>query len=280
MGVVLAVVLAAFAGLVGYHIGQAPAEADVYDQDAIRATFHSMQNANTTEMVVVPYSNQCYGFTGGTCLSKPCDAFRNAKCVDAKCVCARSCTGADGQCRTQSYRKVAGGFTLTNKRFSRSWLYFQTLSLLSQLKVAAEPRWFFGGQQLFDLYELPGTIDGKKQYFLASTKWPSWVAAIRPTGSVLTGSVSLFGLYALNLVHTIAPWDPQQLTLQVCSMKKLGYEKEIMIGRTSVATHRTEWAYVHHGSWFVYGWALSQDPGDEGYWTVSDDKVLKHLDKC
>merc|ERR1712029_670464 len=109
---------------------------------------------------------------------------------DGKCVCAGGCTGADGQCRLKSNKKVGSEFTLTNKRFSRSWLYFQTFSLLSQLKVAAEPAIFFGGQQYFDLFKVHGKNEGKKQYLLASTRWPSWVAAIRPTGSALTGSVS------------------------------------------------------------------------------------------
>jgi len=155
----------------------------------------------------------------------------------------------------------------------------QYVSVLSQLKTSAAPSITFGGGQYSNLYEMPGVVKGKKQYFLSSNKWPTWVAAIRTTGSILSASVSVYGLFGVSLVHSIAPWDPQGIDLQVCSLKRTGYANEVMIG-SSGASGRTEWAYVHHGSWFVYGWGLSQDPGEGGYWTVSDPSILAGLDDC
>merc|ERR1712083_1189463 len=105
-----------------------------------------------------------------------------------------------------------------------------------------------------------------------------YVMALRFTGSVLTGSVSLYGLYSMNLFHTMAPYDPSGLVVQICSLRKQGYPTEIMIGSSGGA--RTEWAYIHHGSWLVYGWDLSPDPGTGGYWTVSNTEMLKGLDDC
>merc|ERR1712083_1122150 len=89
---------------------------------------------------------------------------------------------------------------------------------------------------------------------------------IRPTGSIVTGSVSLFGLYAVNLYHTIAPWDPKKIVTRICQNSQYG--SSVMIG--SAPTHgRSEWAYEHYGSWYVYGWGATQDPGTGGYWTPS-----------
>merc|ERR1712228_376051 len=107
--------------------------------------------------------------------------------------------------------------------------------------------------------EVEGLYTGQKMYFLASHTWKNWVASLRPTGHALTGAI----LYSVHLGHSIAPLDPQSIMLEVCSLRNIGKPTEIMMGlRTKV---RTQWAYVHHGSWLVYGSDSSQDPGTGGH---------------
>lgn len=279
------VVAAAVAGLIlsatfaGYSVGKMSGNSEV-DRDLIHAQLTSIQHAHTnqTELAVVAYSETCYGFTGGTCAQSECDPGRKATCSDLKCVCPGGCTGADGTCYSQSYTKVASKITLSPGKWPSHWLYMESVSLMSQLSVSGSPGFAFFGNQYFDIYELPGKVDGKKKFFIASNKWPTWVAAIRTTGSLLTASVSLFGLYGVSLPHTIAPWDPQGIIVEVCKYPG----GSVMIGNAPLGK-RTEWAYVHHGSWFVYGWGLSQDPGDGGHWLVNDDNgavEIKGLDAC
>merc|ERR1712194_24279 len=220
--------------------------------DTIHAQLSQQVVGNHTELAIVAYSASCYGYTGDTCLTSECGAERNASCVDAKCSCVGKCSGADGVCASGDNKKVnTEPFSLSNKKWPSQWLFMQTVSVLSQLKTSSQPAFMFSGQQKFDLYQLPGLVKGKKQYFLNSNKWPDWVAAIRSTGSVLSGSVSLFGLFGESLTPTagIAPWNPQGIAVQVCSMKTNGYSTEVMIG-SSGSVGRTEWAYVHHASWF------------------------------
>mmetsp|Transcript_68360 Transcript_68360/g.190725 ORF Transcript_68360/g.190725 Transcript_68360/m.190725 type:complete len:310 (+) Transcript_68360:77-1006(+) len=253
-------------------------EAEAVDRDAVLGKLASVRGANqTTSLMVVPYTSTCYGFTGGSCATRDCDASRNAVCAEAKCVCKSGCTGVDGVCRDETYTKVGSDFTLVNVKYNWQGLYMQRFGVLGQLMTSAAPDSLFFGSNKFDLFELPGRIKGHKEYLLTSKIWPNWVASIRTTGSVLSGSASLWGLYALNLYHTIAPWDPQSLVVRICSMEKHGYKNAIMIGSPG-ATGRSIKAYLHHGSWFVYGWDLSADPGEGGYWTV--DKNLEGIEDC
>lgn len=274
------------ASFAGYSAGKMSPHADA-DDDFIHAKLASIQNVHTnqTELTVVAYSTKCYGFTGGICTSEfaenGCHQSRNATCADLKCVCPGGCTDANGVCTSQTYTKVASKITLSPQKWNGHWLYMQSVSLLSQLKVSNLPSFSFFGSQYFDVYELPGRIKGKKHFFLASNKWPSWVAAMRSTGSVLSASVSPYGLYGVSLEHTIAPWDPQGVIVEICSYP--GSANVVMIGNAPTGV-QTEWAYVHHASWFVYGWGATSDPGDGGYWVLNDangaDINIGGLDAC
>jgi len=253
----------------GYTAGISPAAQGLSEADQVR-----FRGTNaTTSLSLLTLDESCYGFTGGTCNINDCAASRHAECTNNnQCMCPHGfCTGADGSCYKGNYKLVAGGVSLENVYWPGYWLYFQSASLLNQLKVSNWPKETFAGRQLFDIYELPGSVSGKKQYFLASHTYKNWVASIRSTGSVLSLSASLWGLYALNLEHTIAPWDPQKLIVQICSMKDAkggAYKDAVMIGSPG-AMGRPNWAYIHSGSSLVYGTTIATDPGTGGYWNPS-----------
>jgi len=148
------------------------------------------------------------------------------------------------------------------------------------LSTSGAPEASFGGSQLFDVYELPGTPSGRKEYFLASNKWTTWVASIRSTGGPLSLSMNPWGLYALNLDHSVAPWDPQNIIVHLCTLKNkvaTPYPNAIMIGSPGIQGNPI-WAYVHRGSSLIYGWFASSDPGSGGYWTPS--VTIEGLDDC
>lgn len=248
--------------------------ADAYNTGEILVKMDGM-----TSFAVVPYTSQCYAFTGGTCAFSPCNANRSATCLQTRCVCLDGCTGADGKCYGEHYESAIPGpnntFTLTNVYWPQYQLYMQGASWLTdQLKVS---NWWSGSflnTNLFTLYKLPGVgASGKTEYFLASYKWPSWVVSIASTKMT---AVSLFGAFAYNLYHTVAPWDPAGLTVHLCSLKKLGYENAVMIGSSGILGDH--WMYIHHGSWLVYATAIAQDPGEGGYWTPNPP--IPDLDDC
>mmetsp|Transcript_73305 Transcript_73305/g.177311 ORF Transcript_73305/g.177311 Transcript_73305/m.177311 type:complete len:293 (+) Transcript_73305:81-959(+) len=201
----------------------------------------------------------CYTYTGGTCLVDDCNPQRNAECVDKKCMCTTGCTGADGTCYQGTYPILAAGFTLTNKEYTWQKLYFPALAPLDQLKTSAMASFFMLGKDKFILHQLPGTVAGKKDYFLTCQRFPDYVAAIRATAGT---AFSLFGAYEVGLAWEFAP---DRLAVQVCSKG----DGQIMIG--SPGAMATEWFYIHHGSWNVYG-DSSREPGDGAVW-VSDPPI-------
>eukprot|EP00428_Durinskia_dybowskii_P068019 CAMPEP_0170372690 /NCGR_PEP_ID=MMETSP0117_2-20130122/9682_1 /TAXON_ID=400756 /ORGANISM="Durinskia baltica, Strain CSIRO CS-38" /LENGTH=77 /DNA_ID=CAMNT_0010627555 /DNA_START=26 /DNA_END=256 /DNA_ORIENTATION=- len=73
-------------------------------------------------------------------------------------------------------------------------------------------------QDLFDLYEIPGEKDGKKAYFLSSSKWPESVIGFKAT----TGTaMSPFGTYAVDLAgkaSVLDTWGPSSVMLHLCSL--------------------------------------------------------------
>jgi len=235
--------------------------------------------ANRSEVldtVMVPRDAQCYGYTGGTCVAASCNTDRNAECISGKCSCSsvsRMCSGGDGVCHTQGNKLVAESFHLTNMKWPAQKMRMPGVTIFSQVGTSSAPTWYLGQEAQFNLWELPGRVGGKKMYFLSSAKWPTWVAAIRST--TLTAA-SVWGLYALNLEHSIAPWDPQSIVVHLCSLDKAGHQGAVMIGSPGLTANI--WAYIHHGSWDVYGWMLSEDPGPGGYWTP--DKPLEGLEDC
>lgn len=234
---------------------------------------------NTVDLDLAAYSADCYGYTGGTCVAAACNLDRNAECQDLKCICTNGCTGADGRCRPHRYRKIASKVSFTNDYWSDYWLYMQRVSLLGQLKVSKMPAEFFQGSQGFDLYELPGQVEGRKQYLMASSKWLDHVAAIRSTGSLLTLSASLFGLYSVSL-HSTIPYDPQGITLHICKVMKGPFPDSshaVMFQHYHIGGERSS-AYIHRGSDFVYGYTILADPGPGGYWIPSTP--IDDLQEC
>eukprot|EP00928_Gymnodinium_smaydae_P019290 TRINITY_DN1738_c0_g1_i1.p1 TRINITY_DN1738_c0_g1~~TRINITY_DN1738_c0_g1_i1.p1 ORF type:complete len:321 (+),score=62.54 TRINITY_DN1738_c0_g1_i1:60-965(+) len=218
----------------------------------------------------VSYTPSCYAFTGGTCFSEGCNANRSATCVDGKCLCMASagmCTNALGQCESGNYKQVADGIYIDNAYWTDQRLYMQTFSVFTQLKVSG---WKFalGDEAKWDVHEVPGRIKGKKMYMLSSKRWPSWIAAMRATAAT---AFSPFGMFGLNLDHESAPWEPQGLNVHICQMTKPGFSDAVQImspGTLSTAGLVSR-AYVHVGSWLVYGWELTSDPGTGGYWVPS-----------
>ncbi|CAK9024644.1 unnamed protein product [Durusdinium trenchii] len=201
----------------------------------------------------------CYGFTGGTCAYASCSSFRMAMCDAGKCMCPHGCAGADGRCYQSPNMVVASSFILTNVKYPKYRMYFKRVTTWGQMGTSSMPSFSFFGADLFDLYRVPGLFDGKALFMIASHKWPSYVLAIRAT----TGTaLSPFGTYSVELKDTSAPWKPEDIMLRVCSMASYGKPNAIMIG--SAGAVKTIWAYVHMGSWSVYGSMSS--PGDGGGW--------------
>jgi len=164
---------------------------------------------------------------------------------------------------------------LYNVKWSDQYLYMQTMSLLSQLKVSSSG--WYGDESKFNLHKLHGKINnGMSYYFLTSKQWPTWVASMRLTGQL--GSTT--GMFALNLDKPSFPHDPQGIVVHICRMTKAGFEDTVMIMSSgSKMTLGTESkAYIHQGSWFVYGWVMSSDPGTGGYW--KPNKPILGLELC
>jgi len=271
--VALVATLVLGAGLIGLLVGRfsQPTTADDIHDALLAKLVHmpgyNKSNPEDERLVVLPYAANCYSFTGGTCATTSCNADRDSECIAGKCSCIGKCTGPDGHCHSSHNHQVASNVILTNVYWTWSKLYMRLFgALFNQMMVSEAPLWTFGGTNEFNIHQLPGTWNGYKMYFLTSSKWTSWTVAMRLT----TGTaVSLWGAYALNLYHTIAPWDPQSIIVRICKVP--GYSNTIMFGSNSGI-----WAYIHHASYFVYGWDLSGDPGTGGYWSVNQG--IGHMD--
>lgn len=127
----------------------------------------------------------------------------------------------------------------------------------TQMKTTRMPNWANMKQDLFTLHRVPGNDSA---FMLGSKKWPGYAVAMRQTEGT---ALSAMGMYEVKLSTRIAPWNPSTVMLQVCSLKKKTGQPHVKIG--SLGRHGIPvWAYVHHGSWLVYG-SLS-DPGEGGHW--------------
>jgi hypothetical protein len=221
------------------------------------------------------YNNFCYAFTGGTCAVDPCKDFRKASCVQGKCICTTedeskpSCTGVDGTCQSGVYEKVAEAVSFTNVYWPSQTLYMQKMSVFAQAATSSWTASLLGNSAQFDIHELPGRINGtdKKMYFVTSAKWTTFTMAMRPT----TGTaLSPFGLFTVNLDSKLLPYDPDGVVIHLCAMTKAGFAGNIMIESpgTLATLGLVTKAYIHTGSWLVYGSPL-EDPGTGAYWTPS-----------
>eukprot|EP00933_Yihiella_yeosuensis_P048214 TRINITY_DN44292_c0_g1_i1.p1 TRINITY_DN44292_c0_g1~~TRINITY_DN44292_c0_g1_i1.p1 ORF type:complete len:319 (-),score=54.19 TRINITY_DN44292_c0_g1_i1:255-1211(-) len=207
------------------------------------------------------YSPQCYTFTGTSCLTTSCDPKLEAVCELGKCICGGSCTGADGRCQKEKNKLLAKGFTLSNVYWPKYKMYFKRVTVFGQMSTTKWPSSLNLGADKFQLYQLPGSLNGKPKFFLSSENWPDYVVTIRAT----TGTaLSPWGTYAVKLQDETIPWAPNRIMVSVCSLKTRGYPNAIMIG-SSGATVSPVWAYIHRLSSYVYGSA--SNPGSGGYWT-------------
>jgi len=216
----------------------------------------------------------CFAFTGGTCLAGGCDASRNAECISGKCVCA-GCAGADGVCYKKQNKEVAKGFVLRNAKYEHYKMYFQRMSTFGQLSTTRLSTWMNMEQDKFNLYEIPAkSKEGFTEYFLVSAKWPDYVVGMKAT----TGTaISPFAAYAVNLENkasVLDVWGPDNVMMRVCQMPETSsYSGAIQVG-ASLTGGTTIWAYIHHGSWLVYGSVSSPGPG--GLW-IPDPPIPKGI---
>jgi len=252
----------------------ASAESCALNAAQLRAEVRRHQEAANTSSHLPAYTTECFSFTGGTCLTSTCDAFRNAECIDKKCLCEKGCSGADGKCYDAKNKKVASKFYLSNGKYDKYKMYFQAMSAFGQMKTTQIWSSMNNEQDLFDLFEVPGGEGAKKSYFLASSKWENQVVGFKAT----TGTaLSPFGAYAVDLrekASVLDTWGPSNIMLSVCSLgPRSSYPGAIQIGGNLM--EKTVWAYVHAGSYLVYGSMTS--PGDGGIW-IPDPPLPASLD--
>lgn len=231
----------------------------------LRARMEHVEGNESTSLLEKPsYKATCFAYTGGTCVTGKCDGDRQASCVSGKCVCS-GCAGPDGKCYSGDNRLVSKGFVLRNAKYSHYKMYFQRVSTFGQMKTTRLSHSLNMNQDSFDLWELPGERDGRKMFFLGSAKWTSYVVGVKAT----TGTaLSPFGAYAIDLkgkASIFDVWGPSNMMLRVCSVSSRSpYKGGVQIGAVMPKTGNTIWAYVHHGSWYVYGSMTS--PGTGGIW--------------
>jgi len=95
-------------------------------------------------------------------------------------------------------------------------------------------------------------VNGSKKYFLASDKWPTWVAALGHSAA------NVCGAFAYNLDNPVIRWAPEGVVVDVCDMTGKGRPGELKIGVGN------KWFYLAHTSWKVAATISSDDPGVTG----------------
>lgn len=203
----------------------------------------------------VDLKQSCYAYTGGSCTISSCDASRNAICSHRRCVCDLGCSGPDGKCyKGHKNLLIAKDFTLKNLKWPKYSMYMQKFSGFGQLKVTDAWSWENMGHDKFSLYQLPGSLNGKQKFFLASHSWQGYVTRIaKTTGTAL----ELHGFYQAELEDE---YNPEAIALTVCM--RTSPPGSIMIGSSDKSPI---WAYIKHGSWLVFGYEHG-DPASGGYW--------------
>lgn len=190
---------------------------------------------------------KCFGNIGAAACADPA-----APPGAGKCACPNGCMGADGSCYTNVTNKlVASKFTIKNAKWPDYKMYVQRMSVFNQMKTTSFSSGYNMGQDKFSLYQLPGKFNGETMFFLGSDKWPDYVFALDSTGGT---AVSLWGGYAVSLTEKHEPWSLKDVMLRVCSARKTGHPDAIMIGSSVPSGGSTVWAYIHSGSWLVYGY--------------------------
>jgi len=201
----------------------------------------------------------CYGFTGGTCsVTGSCDAGRNAVCrkdlglsVKSKCICEGGCVSPSGICNSAvTNTLVATMFTLTNMKFSSYTLYFQSLTVLGQLKVTRALSALNFGKDKLALYRFPNS----SKFLVNSVAFPGEVAQLAKTGVT---AFTKWGAYAVDLTAGKAPGE---IAFTVCWNSE---KSAMMFGDAKGQV----WAYAKRLTWYVYGYEGSKSVvGDAGLW--------------
>jgi len=232
----------------------------------LRAKTSTLWTPATSGGIAV-YTAKCFSDTGGTCVTEACDADRGAQCASGKCICRGGCTGADGTCYPEENKVVATNFVLANAKFEGYKMFFKRVTTFGQMSTTRLPSSFNMDQDKFDLYQLPGADVGTKEFFLVSSKWSDYVLGFKAT----TGTaLSPFAAYAVDLAKTVDQtvdvWGVSNIMLKICAVSPSEYVPTggVRIGAVLPATDSTLWAYIHHGSWLVYG--SMTKPGDDGIW--------------
>eukprot|EP00443_Scrippsiella_acuminata_P000107 CAMPEP_0115242626 /NCGR_PEP_ID=MMETSP0270-20121206/39051_1 /TAXON_ID=71861 /ORGANISM="Scrippsiella trochoidea, Strain CCMP3099" /LENGTH=342 /DNA_ID=CAMNT_0002657701 /DNA_START=50 /DNA_END=1075 /DNA_ORIENTATION=+ len=224
------------------------AGAEIKDVDLDEGNASSAASAQTWPFSSsgIKYSASCFGNAG----ADSCKQLATMK--EGRCMCIDGCMGADGSCYTKQTNKVvAKSFAIKNLKWPTYKMYVQRMSVFGQMKTTSFSSSYNMGQDLFTLYELPGEFEGKKEYFLASSKWPDYVVAIKATGGT---AFSLWGAYSVSLESEHAPWSLREIMLRICSARKFGHPDAIMIGTSQPHGGSTIYAYIHSGSYLVYGY--------------------------
>lgn len=257
----------------------------------------SMLEANRSIETIWPlspspkYDATCFGSAGAEYCGKSGKGPNTGSCV-----CDQGCMGANGNCYPKANKPIGKAFSLSNKRWPNYKMYFQRASVFGQLKLTSLSSSYNLGQDKFTLYELPGDLDGQKQYFLASDLWKDHVVAMQNTGGT---SVSLWAAYAFSLTKHHQPWNLRDIMLRVCSARSQGHPDAIMIGTSTTFGGSTVWAYAKSGTYLVYGYwyperlitskivssestkdGISHFPGKSGYWIPSPPIKRDLLPDC
>jgi len=224
-------------------------------------------------------NSQCWNFPGGTCNVHDCLPFRRATCTSHAlvfhiCSCPTGCAGADFACHDTDYTKVADKFQLTNSHWPDQHLYVPTFFAYNQLRVSTT------STDTFSLHEVPGknSKDGLKRYMFASTSSPDYVVALRANkADDITGLPST-NEFEVDVIHELS--DPTWVFWIVCKPKSGA--KGLQFGVLSSDGYYV-WAYVHTGSWLVYGWFHSVwgAPDDRAQWIPDSTSLEESItDEC
>lgn len=189
------------------------------------------------------YNSKCFNNAGATGCG--------TSSATGSCVCPNGCMGADGSCYSQQNKLISRDFTLSNGEWSDHKMYVQRLSVFGQMKTTSLSSSYNLGQDKFNLYELPGLFEGQKEYFLASAKWSDYVVAMQATAGT---AFTLWGAYSVGLGTEHKPWSLKDIMLRICSARNKGHPDAVMIGTSVPQGGSTIWAYIHRGSYFVYGY--------------------------
>lgn len=257
--------------LVAYPLSMMSGEGPKRLKEGLRradAEYNALRGNATTPMVLESsgYTTHCYRFTGGTCAIFGCSSWRHASCEwhwsGHVCVCPEGmCTGSDGECYAGDYKKLATGVKIKNVKWPDYSLYFPKNLLLSQLRassVADEN----GYDNLFDIYLVPGQMNGQTTVLMSSTSQPDYVISV-DQGLPYNLKVDMWKIDRFFR-------DIQSISTVLCHPHgEAGqYELGTLFKQLPTMTGTTTawWYMTSMTGGLVWGWVYG-DPNEAGYWT-------------